>query len=222
MTGTNGIIPPPNGYLKGLRKLLSKYGILMICDEVMCGLGRTGSWFACNNWDVVPDIITMAKGVTSAHLPLGVVAVSTEIAAHFDEKVYSGGLTYSGHPMCLAVGYATLQVLEEENIIPRTKQMGVYMSKLMHKLKEKHVCIGDVRSVGLFGGIEVVKNRRTKVPLVPYNGSHPAMAAFNAFLREKGIFIYVAGNVVHTNPPLIITEVSVQVYVCECIHRVVY
>ena len=170
VTGTNGILPPPKGYLVGLRKLLTKYGILLVCDEVMCGLGRTGAWFACDNWNVVPDIITMAKGVTSAYLPLGVVAVSEEIAKHFDDQVYSGGLTYNGHPLCLAAAVANLQVMEDEKVVENAKKMGVVMARHHQELKSKHICVGDVRSIGLFGCLELVKDRKSKEPLAPYNG----------------------------------------------------
>jgi len=204
VTGTNGIIPPPQGYLQGLRKLLTKYGILMICDEVMCGLGRTGEWFACDHWSVVPDILTMAKGVTSAYMPLGVVAISPEIAATFEEKVFSGGLTYQGHPMCLAAGCATLKVLEEENIVQKAKETGIYMASLLQSMKDKHISVGDVRSIGLFGALELVKNRYTKEPFVP--AVHPAIGKMQTFMKERGVVTFINGNILHTNPPLIITK----------------
>lgn len=208
VTGTNGIIIPPKNYLKLLRELLTKYNILMICDEVMCGLGRTGEWFAVDHWNVVPDIITMAKGLTSGYLPLGAVAVSKEIAAHFDNKPFGGGLTYSGHPMCLAVACETLKVMEDEKIIENTKKMGDVMKMLHKKLKEKHSSVGDVRNIGLFGAIELVKSKKTKEPLVPYNGTHPVVPKLMAFLREKGIYCFINGHILHTNPPLIITAVK--------------
>jgi len=201
VTGTNGIIPPPEGYLKGLRTLLSKYGILMVCDEVMCGLGRTGKWFACDHWDVVPDMITMAKGVTSAYLPLGVVAISKEIAAAFDNTVYSGGLTYSGHPLCLAAACATLEVLEQEKIVENAASMGLVLRSHLEEMKARHPCVGDVRSIGLFGAMELVVNRKSKQPM-----TGPATAAISQFLKENGLSTYIAGNVLMANPPLIINQ----------------
>lgn len=207
VTGSNGLIPPPEGYLKGVRELLSKYGILMICDEVMCGLGRTGSWFACDLWNVVPDMITMAKGVTSAYLPLGVVAIRSDIAHAFDEKPFVGGLTYNGHPMCLATGVATMKVMEEEKVVENAREMGKHLAFLQQEMKRKHVSVGDVRSVGLFGAMELVTNRKTKQPLAPYNSSHPAIAQMNKFLREKGVYQFTYWNIMHTNPPLVINKV---------------
>ena len=207
VTGTNGVIGPPAGYLKGVRSLLSKYGILMICDEVMCGLGRTGEWFAVDHWDVVPDIITMAKGVTSAYLPLGVVALSPDVANAFNDKPYSGGLTYNGHPMCLAAGVATLKVLEDEKLVSRAKVMGNQMGKHMEELKRNHISVGDVRHIGLFGAIELVSNREKKTPLAPYNGSHPAIAEMNKYLRDHGVYAFCHWNLLHTNPPLVISMV---------------
>lgn len=201
VTGTNGIIPPPDGYLQGLQQLLKKYGILMICDEVMCGLGRTGRWFAVDHWDVIPDIITMAKGVTSAYLPLGVVAMKPEIAAAFDNTVYSGGLTYSGHPLCLAAGVATLKVLEEEDIVGNAQRMGYRMKRHLQQLQDSYQCVGDIRCLGLFGGIELVSDRNTKAKLGASD-----LALVMKSLKEDGLLTYMAGNVLMCNPPLIIDE----------------
>lgn len=216
VTGTNGIIPPPRGYLPGLRKLLSKYGIMMVCDEVMCGLGRTGAWFACDNWSVVPDIITMAKGVTSAYLPLGVVAVSEDIAKYFDDVVYNGGLTYNGHPLCLSAAVANLKVMEEEKIVDNAKKMGEVMARHHQEMLQKHVCVGDVRSIGLFGCLELVKDRKTKEPLSPFNGTSAVVGKMMAFLREKGLSTFTAqnaypqGTIFMTNPPLTINEQQID------------
>jgi len=186
--------------------LCDKYGILLVCDEVMCGLGRTGAWFAVDHWGVVPDIITMAKGLTSAYMPLGAVAVSQKIAHAYDEQPFFGGLTYQSHPMCLAVAVANLKVMEEEDIVGNSKRMGKVMASLLANLKAKHPSVGDVRSIGLFGIIELVKNRKTKEPMSPYNSTSEAMTKFGAFLREKGIYAYVHWNMLHTNPPLSINE----------------
>lgn len=157
--------------------------------------------------DVVPDMITMAKGVTSAYMPLGAVALTPEIAAAFDSKPYSGGLTYNGHPMSLAAANATLQVLEEENLVSRAKEMGKHLAAHLEDMKQKHPSVGDVRSIGLFGCMELVKNKKTKEPLAPYNGTHPLIVEMNKFLKEKGIYMFVHWNIMHTNPPLIISKV---------------
>ncbi len=206
VTGTNGMIVPPPGYLQAVRKICDKYGILMVCDEVMVGLGRTGKWFAVDHWDVVPDIITMAKGLTASYLPLGCVAMSEKIAAHFGDKVFYGGLTYNAHPMCMAAAKAVLEVLEEEDLVGNSERMGQLMAELLADLKEKHLSIGDVRSLGLFGGIEIVKNRETKEMMAPFNGSSEPMGQVGAFLRENGVSTMIHWNKIFTTPPLIINE----------------
>jgi len=210
VTGTNGIIPPPAGYLPGLRKLLDKYGILLVCDEVMCGLGRTGAWFAVDHWNVVPDIITMAKGITSAYVPLGVVAVSKKIAATFDDRVYSGGLTYSGHPLSLACANETIRVMEDEKLVENAREMGKVMKDLHQQMKAKHKSVGDVRSIGLFGAIELVKNRKTKEPLVPFGGSAPVAGKIANYFRDNGIYVHLAGHLLLTNPPLCINKKQLE------------
>ena len=206
VTGTNGLIVPPEGYLQGLRKMCDKYGILLICDEVMAGLGRTGAWFAVDNWGVTPDIITMAKGLTSAYMPLGCVAMSTKIAEHFSKNVFYGGLTYNAHPMSLAAAVATLKVLEDDDLIGNAQRMGKVMAELHQGLKAKHPSVGDVRSIGLFGVLELVKNRKTKEPMAPFNGNSPEMARLGAFFKEEGLAAFLHWNNVFTNPPLIINE----------------
>lgn len=206
VTGTNGLIVPPEGYLQGLRSLCDNHGILLICDEVMAGLGRTGAWFAVDNWGVTPDIITMAKGLTSAYMPLGCVAMSNRIAEYFNKNVFYGGLTYNAHPMSLAAAVATLKVLEEDDLIGNARRMGKVMAELHQGLKAKHPCVGDVRSIGLFGVLELVRNRTTREPLAPFNGNSPEMARLGAFFREQGLSAFIHWNNVFTNPPLIITE----------------
>ncbi len=206
VTGTNGLIPPPEGYLQGLRKLCDKYGILMVCDEVMCGVGRTGEWFAVDHWKVVPDMIVMAKGLTSAYLPLGAVAINPKIAKEFDERVFQGGLTYQSHPMCLAAAISVLKVLEEEDIIGNAKRMGKVMSEILHNLMKKHPSVGDVRSIGLFGALEMVKDRDTKEPLAPFGVTSEPMTKVATYLKENGIFAFAYSNILHTNPPLIVKE----------------
>jgi taurine--2-oxoglutarate transaminase len=206
VTGTNGLIVPPDGYIQGLREICDRHGILLVCDEVMAGLGRTGKWFAVDHWNVVPDMITMAKGLTSAYLPLGAVAVSDRIASYFDKNVFYGGLTYNAHPMSLAAAEACLQVMIDDNTMEHTQRMGGVMAELHEQMKTKHRSVGDVRSIGLFGVLELVRNRRTKEPMAPYNGTSPEMQKLGAFLRENGIYTFINWNNVFTNPPLCITE----------------
>ncbi len=206
VTGTNGLIVPPDGYLQGLRAICDANGILLVCDEVMCGLGRTGSWFAVDQWKVVPDMITMAKGLTSAYLPLGAVAMSERIAAHFDKNVFYGGLTYNAHPMSLAAAEACLQVMIDEDMIGHAKRMGRVLSELHQEMKRKHPSVGDVRSIGLFGVLELVKNRATKEPMAPFNGTSTEMQKLGAFLRQEGMYAFINWNNLFTNPPLCITE----------------
>lgn len=206
VTGTNGLIVPPDGYIQGLRSICDRYGILLVCDEVMCGLGRTGRWFAVDRWNVVPDMITMAKGLTSAYLPLGAVAISDRLVRHFDKNVFYGGLTYSAHPMSLAAAEACLQVLMDDDLIGHTERMGAVLSELHAEMKEKHPSVGDVRSVGLFGVLELVRNRATKEPMAPFNGSSPEMQRLGAYLSEQGMYVFIHWNNLFTNPPLCITE----------------
>lgn len=206
VTGTNGLIVPPDGYIQGLRAICDKHGILLVCDEVMCGLGRTGAWFAVDHWNVVPDMITMAKGLTSAYLPLGAVAVSERIGAHFDKNVFYGGLTYNAHPMSLAAAEACLQVMQDDDMVAHTKRMGRVLAELHQEMKRKHPSVGDVRSIGLFGVLELVRNRETREPMAPFNGTSPEMQRLGAFLRQEGMYAFVNWNNLFTNPPLCITE----------------
>jgi hypothetical protein len=172
----------------------------------MCGLGRTGRWFAADHWNVVPDIITMAKGLTSAYLPLGAVAVSKSIASYFDRNVFYGGLTYNAHPMSLAAAEACVQVMIDDDTMGHTQRMGRVLSQLHAEMKEKHPSVGDVRSIGLFGVLELVRNRETKEPMAPFNGTSPEMQRLGAFLREHGMYAFINWNNLFTNPPLCITE----------------
>ena len=206
VTGTNGILVPPDGYMQGVRALCDKYGILMIADEVMSGFGRTGKWFAIEHWGVVPDMITMAKGLTSAYVPLGAVGVRQAIADHFRERLFPGGLTYSSHPLACAAALATLHVYEEDGLIDRAARMGHVMATLLADTVQRHPSVGAVRSIGLFGIIELVRNRSTREPMAPMNGSSPEMAALGKFFRQEGLFTFVRWNYFFTNPPLTITE----------------
>src|SRR5208283_2410873 len=206
VTGTNGVLVPPDGYLEGLRKLCDKYSILMIADEVMSGFGRTGEWFAVNHWKVVPDLMTMAKGLTSSYIPLGAVGMRQRIARHFDDKVFYGGLTYNSHPMGCATALATIRVYEEDNLIENSRKMGVIMKDLGAELQKKHPSVGAVRSIGLFGIVELIRSRKTKQPMAPFNGTSEEMAALGRFFRENGLYTLVRWNTFYTNPPLCINE----------------
>ncbi|HLA87623.1 MAG TPA: aminotransferase class III-fold pyridoxal phosphate-dependent enzyme [Anaerolineales bacterium] len=206
VTGTNGIIIPPQGYLQGVRALCDKYGIVMICDEVMSGFGRTGKWFAVEHWDVIPDIITMAKGLTSAYAPLGAVAMKPEIAAAFDEQAFESGLTYTSHPISLAAAVANIHVLREDKIVEHAAGMGGVLRRMLTDLGEAHPSIGEVRNLGLFGILELVRDRKTKEPMAPWNGSSPEMAALRRYCLDHGLFLYTHWHTVLIIPPLIINE----------------
>jgi taurine---2-oxoglutarate transaminase len=206
VTGTNGILIPPDGYMQGVRKLCDKYGILMIADEVMAGFGRTGEWFAVNHWNVVPDLISMAKGLTSSYIALGAVGMRHHIAQHFQDKVFYGGLTYNSHPMGCATALATIRVYEEDNLIENARKMGAIMKQLGADLQAKHPSVGEVRSIGLFGIVELIRSRKTRQPMAPFNGTSEEMAALGRFFRENGLYTLVRWNTFYTNPPLCINE----------------
>src|SRR4051812_33841499 len=210
VTGTNGILIPPPGYMEGVRSLCDKYGILMIADEVMAGFGRTGRWFAIDHWNVVPDLITMAKGLTSAYVPLGAVGMRQKIADHFKDKVFYGGLTYGNHPVGCATALATIAVYEEDDLIGNAQRMGELMTRLMREMSDKHPCVGATRNIGLFGIFELVKSRETMEPLAPFNGTSPEMAALGKELRARGLYTIVRWNTFFTNPPLCINEAELR------------
>ncbi|PKN95385.1 MAG: aspartate aminotransferase family protein [Chloroflexi bacterium HGW-Chloroflexi-6] len=206
VTGTNGIIIPPEGYMQGVRALCDKYGILMIADEVMSGFGRTGKWFAIQHWGVIPDLMTMAKGLTSAYAPLGAVAMKPEIAATFNETAFESGLTYTAHPISLAAALANIEVMRSDKIVEHAAAMGPVLHKMLADQGESHPSVGEVRSIGLFGIIEVVKNRETKEPMAPWNGSSPEMNALKKYCSEHGLFVYTHWHTILIIPPLIISE----------------
>jgi taurine--2-oxoglutarate transaminase len=206
VTGTNGVLIPPDGYLQGVREICTKHDILLIADEVMSGFGRTGEWFAVNHWNVVPDLMTMAKGLTSAYAPLGAVGMRRAIADRFSDRVFYGGLTYNSHPLGCAAALATLSVYEDEGLIANAKRLGEVMRGLMQQLQSRHAIVGDARSIGLFGLVELVKDRNTREPLAPYNGTSEPMQKLARFFRENGLYTFVRWNTFFTNPPLSITE----------------
>jgi len=206
VTGTNGVLVPPDGYLQGVREICTRHGILMIADEVMSGFGRTGEWFAVDHWKVVPDLLTMAKGLTSSYLPLGAVGVRHHIATYFQDKVFYGGLTYNSHPMGCAAALATIRVYEEDGLIENAKKMGQVLKQLLSELASRHPSVGAVRSIGLFGLVELVRNRKTREPMAPFNGSSEEMKALGRFFLEQGLYTFVRWNSFFTNPPLCISE----------------
>lgn len=201
VTGSNGILVPPDDYWPRLREITQKYDILLISDEVMSGFGRTGKWFAVDNWGVVPDIMTMAKGLTSGYLPLGAVAVSDPIARYFDDRMLYMGLTYFGHPMSCAAAVANLKIYSEENLIDNSKNLGIFLGENLEEIKQKHAIVGDVRYIGLFSVIELVKNRETKEPL-----HAEQMGAIKSNLLADGLTTFVNKNMVFICPPLCINQ----------------
>lgn len=207
ITGSNGIIIPPKGYLPGVRKICDEFGIVMICDEVMAGWCRTGKMFAFQNFDVVPDLVTFAKGVTCGYVPLGGVAVSKKIASYFDDHLLSCGLTYSGHPLACAAGVACVNYYTKASIPEHVTEVGKVLGSELEAMKEKHPCVGDVRYIGLFSCVELVKDKATKEPLVEY-GKDPEgkMGRIVGALKAKGFSTYSHENMIFVCPPLIITE----------------
>lgn len=208
-SGSSGCIKYPPGYWKKVAELAARYGILTICDEVMSGFCRTGSWFGIQNHGVVPDIMTMAKGITSGYIPLGGMMVREEIISRYDDKPLPLGLTYSGHAVACAAANAVMDIYHEENLVVRAAEMGRKMEAGVQALKDKHPSIGDFRNTGLLGCIELVKNRKTKEPMAPWNASPQEMEIMNkvsARLTELGLFTFVRWNWIFTAPPLIITE----------------
>ncbi len=206
IVGTNGILIPPDGYLQGVREICDRHDILMVADEVMAGFGRTGKWFAVDHWDVVPDLMTMAKGLTSSYLPLGAVAMRRKIAEKFDTTMFYGGLTYSSHPVSLAAALATIRVYEEDRLIENAARLGPVMRAHHERLYARHPSVGAHRNLGLFGVVDLVRSRDPFTPLTPFNGTSDEMKAIGKYLRDHGLYTMIANNSIHTNPPLSITE----------------
>ena len=213
VTGTSGIIIPPDDYWPRMRALCDEYDILLVDDEVMSGFGRTGEWFGVNHWDVVPDIMTLAKGITAGYVPLGAVVVSKAIADYFEDRPLPMGLTYSGHPVSMAAGIATIEVYQEEKLVENAKVMGAILKEGLEELKAKHPSVGDVRSIGLFAVIELVKDKETKEPLAPWNAKpHEmgVMAQVPGALRERGMYTFSKWNWIFVVPPLSINETELR------------
>jgi taurine--2-oxoglutarate transaminase len=209
ITGTNGIIVPPNGYLQSLREVCDRHGVLLIFDEVMAGWGRSGKWFACEHWDVVPDILNTAKGINSGYVPLGAMTVREHVYEAIRDRFFAGGLTYSGHPLACAAAVASIEAFREEGIVENAAAMGDVLAEELPTLAERHPSIGDIRGRGLFWGLELVRNRETREPLVPFNAggeaAEPVMRIYKAAL-ERGLYLFVHWNVVTIVPPLVITR----------------
>ncbi len=210
VVGTAGVLVPPDGYLAGVRELCDRHGIVFILDEVMAGFGRTGEWFAADHWDVVPDLMTFAKGVNSGYVPLGGVAISEPIAEIFATRPYPGGLTYSGHPLACASAVATINAMREEGIVENAARIGEHvLGPGLRELAERHPSVGEVRGMGVFWAVELVRDRESRRPLVPYNATgadNAPMAEFTAACKQRGLWPFVNMNRTHVVPPCTISE----------------
>jgi taurine---2-oxoglutarate transaminase len=209
VTGTNGIIVPPDGYLQSIREVCDRHGILLILDEVMAGWGRTGRWFGCDHWGVVPDIITTAKGINSGYVPLGAMTVRDHVYDAIKDRFFAGGLTYSGHPLACAVGVASVEAYREEEVVENSAALGEYLGPALNELASRHPSIGEVRGLGLFWGLELVRNRVTREPLVPFNAGGEAAEPITRITKaclERGLYPFVHWNVFAITPPLNITR----------------
>ena len=211
VVGTAGVLIPPKGYLEGVRALCDKYGILWIADEVMSGFGRTGNWFGYQLSSVEPDLITFAKGVNSGYVPLGGVIISDAVAKTFDDRVFPGGLTYSGHPLAAASAVATIDTMKEEKVVENAREIGEkVIGPALRALAEKHPVIGEVRGVGVFWALDLVKDRATREPLAPYGGTSEAMGLFVAECKKNGLMPFSNFNRVHVVPPCNVSEAEVK------------
>ena len=209
--GTAGIMLPPPGYLPGVRELCDRYGILLILDEVMAGFGRTGAWFALDHYDVRPDLITFAKGVNSGYVPLGGVVISAPVVDTFRERVYPGGLTYSGHPLACAAAVATITAMEEEGIVENARRIGAeVLGPGLAELAQRHPVIGEARGIGVFWALDLVKNRETKEELAPYGGTSEAMGTLLGALKKRGVLPFANYHRLHVVPPCTISEAEAK------------
>jgi taurine--2-oxoglutarate transaminase len=209
IVGTNGVIAPPDGYLQAIREVCDRHGILLILDEVMAGFGRSGKWFACEHWDVVPDIITVAKGINSGYVPLGAMVINQKLADWVQDKYFAGGLTYSGHVLACAAAIASIEAFQEEGIVDNSAAMGEVLRDELARLQERHPSIGEIRGKGLFWGIELVRDRETREPLVPFNANVEEFAPIAALMKaamERGLYLMTHWNVIMICPPLTITR----------------
>lgn len=212
-SGSSGCFLYPDGYLKAVRQICNKHGILLIMDEVMSGFGRTGKWFGFQHHDVIPDMIAMAKGLTCGYLPFGCLMVSDKIAVKYDDAVLPLGLTYSAHPVSCAAALETLKIYEDDNLLSNAEAMGRYLDSRIEELKQKHPSIGDWRNTGLLGCLELVKNRKTKEPMAPFNAKPDEMAVMNkvaAKIKALGMYTFVRWSYIFIAPPLIVTKEQID------------
>jgi taurine--2-oxoglutarate transaminase len=209
--GTAGVLVPPDGYLAGVRELCDRYGIVYVADEVMAGFGRAGEWFAVDHWDITPDLITFAKGSNSGYVPLGGVIISERIAATFDDRVYPGGLTYSGHPLACAAAVASIGAMKDEGIVENAARIGRdVLGPGLRELAERHPSVGEVRGLGVFWALDLVVDRDTREPLAPYGGSSPAMNALVAACKQQGLLPFTNFNRLHVVPPCTISDAEAK------------
>jgi taurine---2-oxoglutarate transaminase len=209
VVGTNGVIPPPDGYLQSIREVCDRHGILLICDEVMAGFGRTGKWFACENWDVVPDILCVAKGINSGYVPLGAMIIRQQLADWVRDKYFAGGLTYSGHPLACATAVASIETFRDEGIVEHASELGPQFEERLRGLADKHPSIGEARGLACFWGLELVRNRETREPLVPFNAAGADFAPVAQLAKaalDRGLYLMTHWNVIMVVPPLTITR----------------
>jgi taurine--2-oxoglutarate transaminase len=204
--GTNGVLIPPEGYLEGIRELCTRHGIQLICDEVMTGFGRTGAWFAVEHAGVVPDLITMAKGLTSGYAPLGAVAIAPHIVDYFEERVFQGGLTYNGHPLGLAAAIANIDILKSDHLIDRSNEMGEVLAEGLKRLAGQHAIIADVRSIGLMAAVDLVRDPETREPLADYAERSAVLSAFREDCLKRRLYLRTFMSSVLIMPPLVIDE----------------
>lgn len=206
VVGTNGILIPPDGYLEGVRELCTEHGIVLIADEVMTGFGRTGEWFAVNHWGVVPDIITLAKGLTSGYVPLGAVGLRAPLAEYFENRPLTTGMTYGSHPVACAAAAAVIQVYHDDGLVENARRLGEVMGRHHEDLARQHPCVGAVRNIGLFGLVELFEDGDMTRPLVPFNGSGKVMAQLESELLSRGLYTIARWHTLMTNPPLSISD----------------
>ena len=210
VVGTNGILVPPDGYLAGVRELCDRHGIMMIADEVMAGFGRCGEWFSVNRWNVAPDLICFAKGVNSGYVPLGGVIISRRIADTFKDRVYPGGLTYSGHPLACASAVASINIFKEERVIENARRLGdEVLGPELRAMQERHPSVGEVRGLGVFWALELVTDRATREMFVPFNAAGPAAAPMTEVVnacKAEGVWPFAHFNRLHVTPPCTMTD----------------
>ena len=206
IVGTNGILIPPDGYMQGVRDICTQHGIMLIADEVMSGFGRTGEWFAVDIWGIEPDLMSIAKGLTSSYVQLGALGMSRKVADTWGDKPFPAGLTYNSHALACATGLAVIDVYEQDDLIARAKRMGEVMAGHHARLAQKHPSVGRTRNKGMFGIIELVRSHDPYEPMAPYNGTSDEMKAIGAHFKKHGLFTFLRFGMIHTNPPLTITE----------------